>query len=97
LYKLSYPKNISDKFKSFLNILLAYDPKRRNISSIVSHPWISGINWKKVKNGEWECPFDVSLYNPNLKDVEKENVSSRESLDSNEKKLFEELAKLCKY
>jgi serine/threonine protein kinase len=99
LYKLSYPKNISENFKNFLSILLAYDPKRRNtnVSTITNHPWLAGIDWKKVKNGDWECPFDVSKYDPNLKEIKKEVISCRSSLDNNEKKLFEELAKLCKY
>jgi serine/threonine protein kinase len=97
-YKLVFPKEISSDFKSFLLMLLEYNPEKRaqNISKISKHPWVQDVDWKKAKKGDLESPVNMNEYSPEKKET-KEIFEKDQLLDENEKKLFSELAKLCDY
>jgi serine/threonine protein kinase len=93
-----FPEEISSDFKSFLLMLLEYNPEKRaqNISKISKHPWVQDVDWKKAKKGDLESPMNMNKYSPEKKEI-KDKLERNQNLDENEKKLFLELAKLCDY
>lgn len=91
------PDDLSKEATDLIRSLIERDVEKRkkNFSQIPKHPWLSDVNWNDAKSKKLKPPCKI--------EIEKVRGNLRDSLDvietplnKNEKKIFEELAKLCK-
>jgi serine/threonine protein kinase len=65
--KIPIPEGISDDAINLIFLLLEKDraKRKRNFSSIRSHPWFKNINWSQYEQRSIPAPYEVEKFVPN--------------------------------
>lgn len=93
---LEFPNRLSREVVDLIKSLIEKDveARKKNYSKIIKHAWLSDVNWNDAKSKKVKPP--CKLGEEKIKRSFKDSSDTIESpLGYNEKKLFEEFAKLC--